>query len=290
MTEPDLDGKTYIVTGANTGIGRVTALELARRGGRVMLATRSKEKTDPVLAEITATGGRAEWVPLDLSSLASVRSAADDIHTRTKRLDGLVDNAGLAGSRGMTNDGFEITFGTNHLGHFLLTTLLMDLLEASAPSRVVVVSSKAHYRAKSIDWDGLTMPTKSLTGFPEYSVSKLCNVLFAHELARRAKDRGIHTYALHPGVIASDIWRRIPWPLRPILTMGMLTTEEGARAPLHCIASTAAEKETGLYYDADCRLKEPSDLAKSDSLAQELWQKSEDWTRSAAARARAQTC
>ena len=276
----DLEGKTYLVTGANTGIGRVTATELAKRGGRLLVATRSEEKTKPVLADIAAAGGKAEWIELDLGDLASVRKATDAVLQRTDKLDVLVLNAGLGGQRGITKSGFEIHFGTNHIGHFLFTTRLLDLLERSAPTRVVVVASAAHYRASGIDWDALRKTTPSVTGFPEYCVSKLANVLFASELAKRVKDKGIHTYSLHPGGIASDIWRRVPWPIRPMALMFLKSVEEGAQSSLYCAASAEAGAETGLYYHSNSKLKEPSDLAKDAALAAELWKRSEAWTTS----------
>jgi NAD(P)-dependent dehydrogenase (short-subunit alcohol dehydrogenase family) len=276
----DLEGKTYLVTGANTGIGRVTATELAKRGGRLLIATRSEEKTKPVLADIASAGGKAEWIELDLGDLASVRKATDAVEQRTDKLDALVANAGIGGQRGFTRSGFELQFGTNHIGHFLFTMRLLDLLERSAPSRIVVVASAAHYRAKGIDWDAVRKPTATVSGFPEYCVSKLANVLFARELAGRVKDKGIHTYSLHPGGIASDIWRRVPWPIRPAFLMLLKTVEEGAQSSLHCAASAEAGSETGLYYHSNSKVKEPSDLAKDHALSAELWKRSEQWTTS----------
>lgn len=274
----ELEGKVCVITGANTGIGRVTATEIGKRGARVVVATRSEEKTKAVLDDIAAAGGKAEWVALDLGELASVRRATDEIARRVDRIDILVANAGIGGGRGSTQDGFEVHFGTNHLGHFLFVTRLLPLLRKAGSSRVVMVSSKAHYRTDGIDWDALRKPAQTVSGMKEYGVSKTCNILFARELARREKDAGVHTYALHPGVIASDIWRRIPWPLRPLATMWMRSVEEGAQSSLHCALSAEAAGETGLYYDADCRAKEPSKLAQDDALAAELWKKSEAWT------------
>lgn len=268
--------KVCVITGANTGIGRVTATEIGKRGYRVIVATRSEEKTKPVLADIP----KSEWVALELGDLASVRRATDEIQKRTDRIDLLVANAGIGGGRGTTKDGFESHFGTNHLGHFLFVTRLLPLLEKAAPARVVVVASKAHYQAERIDWDALRAPTKTTTGMSEYAVSKACNILFARELARREKEKGVHAYALHPGVIASDIWRRIPWPIRPLATMWMRSVEEGAQSSLHCALGGEAAGETGLYYDADCKVKEPSKLAQDDALAAELWKKSEAWCES----------
>jgi retinol dehydrogenase-12 len=276
----DLQGKVFLVTGANTGIGRVTAETLARRGGKVFLACRAEDKTRPVVDAIRAAGGAAEFLPLDLGSLASVRACAAAFLARGEPLHVLVDNAGLAGRGGLTEDGFELIFGTNHLGPFLLTTLLLPRLRESAPARIVLVSSKAHADAKGIDWEALRKPTRTITSLREYEVSKLCNVLFAKELARGRAGAGVHSYALHPGVIASDIWRRVPWPIRPILLRRMLTVEQGAQTSLHCATSPEVEAHDGRYYD-DCKERAPSPLAEDEALAKALWEKCEAWTRAA---------
>jgi NAD(P)-dependent dehydrogenase (short-subunit alcohol dehydrogenase family) len=276
----DLSNRTFLVTGANTGIGRVTAETLARRGAKVFLACRTEEKARPVLDGIRAAGGAAEILPLDLGSLSSVRAAAAAFLARGEPLHGLVNNAGLAGSRGTTQDGFELVFGTNHLGPFLFTTLLLPRLRESAAqggARIVNVSSEAHYDPKGIDWDALRKPTRSLTSFREYGVSKLCNVLFTRELARGKAGPGVHSYALHPGVIASDIWRGVPWPIRPLLTWRMKSVVEGAATSLYCATSPEVEGHDGRYYD-DCREKTPNRLADDVALAKALWEKSEAWT------------
>jgi len=273
----DLEGKTIAVTGANTGIGRVTALELAKRGARVVLACRSEEKTRPVLEEIAAAGGSASFLALDLADLGAVRRAADELASREERLDVLVNNAGLAGMRGVTKDGWEMAFGTNHLGPFLFTLRLLPLLRRSAPSRIVVVASRAHARLlRAPDWSSpsLREPTRSYTGWPEYQRSKLANVLFAKELARGKAGEGVRSYSVHPGVVASDVWRRMPWPVRPIAKAFMVTNEEGARTSIHCAASPEVADHDGLYY-AECREKEPSTFARDAASAARLWEVSE---------------
>jgi NAD(P)-dependent dehydrogenase (short-subunit alcohol dehydrogenase family) len=164
----------------------------------------------------------------------------------------------------------------NHLGHFLFTSLLLERLRASAPARVVTVASRSHTMAKAIDWEALGRPTRSLTGVPEYAVSKLCNVLFSAELSRRLVGAGVSTYAVHPGTIASDIWgRRLPWPLPGIVGLFLASTEEGAKTSLHCATAAGAEGQTGLYWDA-CRPRTPSRLARDEALARELWRRSEE--------------
>jgi NAD(P)-dependent dehydrogenase (short-subunit alcohol dehydrogenase family) len=274
MTTKDLAGRTMLVTGSNTGIGRSTAEALAARGAHVICATRSLEKTAPVLEGIRARGGEAEHLPLDLADLDSVRAAAERVLARPEPLPVLINNAGLAGLRGQTKQGFELTFGTNHLGHFLFTVLLLPKLRASGPARIVNVSSKAHYDAKAIDWDALTKPTQTVTGLREYAVSKLANVLFTRSLASGKAGPGVRSYALHPGVVASDAWRQIPWPARSLMKLFMISNDDGARTTLHCATSPDVADHDGRYYD-DCKEKRPSRLGRDDALAAELWSRSE---------------
>ena len=167
--------QTMLITGANTGIGKAAAEALAAQGHRLYLACRSEDKTRPAIEEITRKTGNEEirFLPLDLTSLASVRACAAEFLETGDPLDVLMNNAGVAGQQGLTQDGFELTFGVNHVGHFLLTSLLLERLRASAPSRIVNVSSIAHTQAKGIDWDAVRQPTKNVTALPEYAVSKL---------------------------------------------------------------------------------------------------------------------
>jgi retinol dehydrogenase-12 len=274
----DLAGRTFLVTGANAGIGYATALDLARRGGRVHVACRSQAKGAAAVAAITAATGsdQLRLLLLDLADLASVRRAADDFLALGEPLHVLLNNAGVGGARGRTADGFEMHFGINHLGHFALTMALLPLLTDSTPARIVNVASEAHYQAKGIDFEGLRNRTKGITGLHEYAVSKLCNVLFAAELGRRLAGTGVTTYSLHPGVVASEIWRRVPWPARQIMTRRMLTVEQGARTSLYCATSPEVAAESGKYYDS-CHEVEPSKVATPE-LAARLWEYSERWT------------
>lgn len=272
MTQ-DLLGKTILITGANTGIGRATAVALAARGATLFLLGRSEERHREVLAEVAAVGPPATWLPLDLGSLASVRECAQRFLALGQPIHVLINNAGLAGNPGLTDDGFERTFGVNHLGPFLLTELLLDRIKESAPSRIVNVASIAHTKAKGIDWEAVRHPTRSMTGLPEYEVSKLCNVLHAKELAQRLEGTGVVTSSLHPGVIASDVWRSVPWGIRHLMKLFMKSNEEGAATTIHCATSEQAGKETGLYYD-DCKVKWPSRVAQDPALAVELRERS----------------
>ncbi|HTV20771.1 MAG TPA: SDR family NAD(P)-dependent oxidoreductase [Polyangiaceae bacterium] len=276
MNGESLDGRSILITGASSGIGRATALALAARGATLYLAGRSEERHRDVLEAVRAMRVPVHFLPLDLSRLASVRECAERFLALDVPLHVLLNNAGMAGSRGLTADGFERAFGINHLGPFLLTELLLERLGRSAPSRIVNLSSKAHYRVRRIDWAALQQPTRNRSAFPEYAVSKLCNILHARELATRLQGRGINTYALHPGVVASDIWRRLPWLLQRGMMLFMRSNEDGARTSLHCATSDAAGRETGLYYD-DSSPKRPSPLALDDALARELAEKSRQW-------------
>jgi retinol dehydrogenase-12 len=275
----DLHGKIAVVTGSNTGIGRVTAEKLAEGGATVVLANRSEEKTRPVLDAIAARGGKAEFLRLDLADFSSVRAAAASVVERHPSIDLLVNNAGLAGARGLTKDGFELTFGTNHLGPYLFTRLLLPAIERAAAdrghARIVNVASRAHYGAKGIDFGAQRQSTPSAAGFAEYGVSKLANVLFTKSLAARLPST-VHAYSLHPGVVASDVWRSVPWGLRHLIKLFMLTNEQGAATTLHCATSDAAANETGLYYDKS-RPRTPSKLAEDAALADRLWVESAKW-------------
>ena len=275
--EHDLEGRTYLVTGANSGIGRATALALVRRGGRVHFACRSPEKAVAVLEEAKAVDGpgSAALLEIDLADLSSVRRSAQAFLGTGELLHVLVNNAGVAGQRGQTADGFELAFGVNHLGHFLLTNLLLDRLRESAPARVVTVSSIAHRQAPGVDFEAVRRPTRSFTGLPEYAVSKLCNLLFTQELARREAASGVTTYALHPGAIGSAIWRRVPWPVEPIMKLFMRSDEEGSVTSVYCATAPELVGVSGRYYDHS-REKAPSSVA-TPQLAAELWARSEEW-------------
>ncbi|HUA41024.1 MAG TPA: SDR family oxidoreductase [Streptosporangiaceae bacterium] len=275
----DLNGRTFLVTGGNTGIGLATATALAVRGGRVHIACRSEQKGRAAQEAIAAAAGpeHVSFLKLDLADLASVRASAKEFLALGEPLHVLVNNAGVAGQRGLTKDGFELMFGVNHLGHFAFTIGLLDCL-TSSKARIVNVASDAHYGAKGIDFDQLRRPARGITGMAEYSVSKLCNVLFSEELGRRLAGTGVTSYALHPGVVASDIWRRVPRPIRPLVTMRMLTVEQGAQTSLYCATSPELADVSGRYYEK-CAEREPSPVATAE-LAAELWQRSEAWTES----------
>ncbi len=283
-TLPSLSGRVALITGANTGIGLATARDLACRGVHLFIACRSPQRAAAALEQIRAASGaaRVELLALDLGDLGSVRRCASSFLARGLALHLLINNAGQAGTRGLSASGFELAFGVNHIGHFLLTQLLLERLKASAPARVVTVASRAHFRATGLDWDALRRPTRSRTGVDEYSNSKLANVLFSAELARRLAGSGVCTYALHPGVVASEVWRAVPWPIRPLMKLGMISTEQGAVTTLHCATAAALANDSGKYYDK-CQPRTPSALGRDLALAAELWRRSESWVRDGAA-------
>ena len=277
-TTQTLANRVALVTGANTGIGLVTARELAARGAHVFIACRSVDRGQTAVDDIRrATGSeKVELLALDLGDFASIRACADQFLSRNLPLHLLINNAGLAGAKGMTKSGFELAFGTNHIGPFLFTQLLLNRIKLSAPARIVTVASRAHTRVSGINWDDVRQTTKGKAGVREYGISKLANVLFSAELGRKLSGTGVTTYSLHPGVVATDVWREVPALLRPLIKLMMISAEEGAATTLYCATSPAVGDETGLYYD-QCRVKAPSTMGQDLALAAELWQRSETW-------------
>lgn len=269
--------KTIIITGANSGIGYVTALELAKSDAEIIFAGRSEERNAAAIQEVKAATGNKNlhFMSLDLNSLESVSDFASEWAKTGKSIDILINNAGLAGQRGITKDGFEIHFGVNHLGHFLLTHLLLPHIKEHAGARIVHVASRAHTRVKTIQLEHVQKVTRTVSGFPEYCESKLANVCFNRSLAPLVKNRGIHTYSLHPGVVASNIWTRLPGPIESIAKLFMISNEEGAKTTLYCATSSACAGDNGLYYDKS----KPVAVAKhvTQPLQDELWEKSMEW-------------
>jgi NAD(P)-dependent dehydrogenase (short-subunit alcohol dehydrogenase family) len=257
-----------LVTGPGSGIGRATAVGLGRAGFHVITAGRYPERIEPVIGEIEAAGGSAEYLALDLASLRSVREAARQVVASGRLVEVLVNNAGIGvNRRGVSEDGFEVHFAINHLGHFLLTREMASVLGQGA--RVVSLSSGMHHRADGIDLTRMRRPTKGI-GVKEYAISKLANVLFIRELARRRPE--VNAYAVHPGLVRTRI---IPGPIRA-LTSNMLTPEQGADTVLWCATSEDLAAESGHYYQQRTRVP-PSPMAQDDDLARELWDRSNGW-------------
>ncbi|MFC4010278.1 oxidoreductase [Nonomuraea purpurea] len=270
---PDLTGKSAIVTGANSGIGLPTALELARHGAGVIVASRNPDKGRAAVEEIRreVPGAQVEFGQLDLADLASVRRFAASVD----RLDLLVNNAGVGLiSRQETKDGFEMQFGTNHLGHFALTGLLLPLLLKSPGARVVTVSSDAH-KAGRIDFDNLGL-THGYGRMSAYARSKLANLLFTLELRRRAEKAGadLISVATNPGTTATNFVN--VGPLKPLLSLFMRSPEAGALSSLY--AATSPAIHGGEWVGPKLQLMAPSKTARSDALAERLWEVSAELT------------
>jgi NAD(P)-dependent dehydrogenase (short-subunit alcohol dehydrogenase family) len=268
--------RVAIVTGSNTGIGKETARGLAQAGFATVLAVRDVAKGEAARADILATNPDAdvEVLKLDQADTSSIRAFARAFQEKHDRLDVLVANAGVwTRTRSTTKDGFETTFGVNHLGTFLLVHELLPVLERSAPSRVVVVSSNLHYRGK-MEWDDLQFERRSYGGTSAYNQSKLANVLFANALARRLAEKKITVSSLHPGVVATELTRELPGFLRAIAGLFFLTPAQGARTSLHAALSDEGGEATGVYYDGSKQRKAAA--AARDVAAQEkLWALSE---------------
>ncbi|XP_061414468.1 retinol dehydrogenase 13-like isoform X1 [Lethenteron reissneri] len=275
-----MDGKTVVITGANTGIGKETAVDLARRGARVVLACRDEGKAQAAADEVRQRSGNSDVVVerLDLASLASVREFSRRLHDTEKRLDVLVNNAGLMRCpKWKTEDGFEMQFGVNHLGHFLLTNLVLDMLQKSAPSRVINVSSLAHTRGK-IHFDDINLDQNYNPG-TSYNQSKLANVLFTRELARRLQGTGVTVNSLHPGVVKTEVGRHVldgvaAWKcamLYPLVLLLLKTPPQGAQTSIYCAVAEELEDVSGLYF-SDCAPKDVAPQGKDDDTARRLWE------------------
>lgn len=276
-----MTGRIAVVTGGNSGIGKETVVELARLGAHVVLAARNRAKADDALAEArTRSGSDAiEVLDIDLASFESIRSFVAEFRSRHDRLHALVNNAGLIQrQRHTTENDLEMTFGVNHVGHFLLTKLLTDTLIASAPARVVVVSSEAHRTAGGLDWKDLQAENR-YRPFKAYSRSKLANILFARELARRLSGTGVTANSLHPGFVGSNFGREGDTGLLGSVLMVLgrplaISNARGARTSVHLASSPEVARISGEYF-VRCKVATPSAHALDDDAAAQLWEVSE---------------
>ena len=277
---PDMQGKTVVVTGANSGIGLETAEAMAGMGARVIVTARSADKGRAAVAGIVERlGGHAQvqLVVFDLADLSSVRRGAEEMLEQAPRIDVLVNNAGVVLSeRRESVDGFEATFAINHLGPFLLTNLLLERLVASAPSRIVNVASAAHNMARTgIPFDDL-QSTKRYRGMRVYGESKLANILFTLELSRRLAGSGVTANSLHPGPVRTGYGA--DGDARGFLAFGLvisrpffLSPAKGARTSIYLSSSPAVEGVTGEYF-VKCKPATPRRPAQDSEAAQRLWQ------------------
>lgn len=285
-----LDGKTVIITGGNTGIGYETAKDLVQRGAKVYIACRNEEKGNAarskIIEETKVDDKLLLTKKLDLASLQSVTMFSENIKESEEKIDILINNAGvMACPKSETADGFDMQFGTNHLGHFLLTNLLLDKIKAASPSRIINVSSGAHQGAKGLDFDDLNN-NKSYSPWNAYCKSKLANILFTRELSKKLEGTGVTANSLHPGVVRTELWRHMFdkksfWRraaetlLTPIISLSFKTPLHGAQTSIYCAVAPELQGVTGKYY-SDCAVKGETNYAKNDEDASKLWIESEN--------------
>lgn len=275
-----MQGKTVLITGANSGIGKVTATALAGMGATVILACRRQPAADAAMADIRAAHPEAklDFVAIDLASLASVRRAAAEVMARYPVIDVLINNAGLANMKRVeTEDGFETTFQVNHLGPFLFTNLLLPALRAGH-ARLINVASEAH-RVGGMKWDDLQLK-KGYFVLRAYAQSKLANILFTRALARRVEADGMHVNCLHPGAVATNIWPErniLERAFSSLLRLFLISPEKGARTSIWLASGDVGGKSNGGYFE-NCHEKKPSRTARDDAAAERLWELSANLT------------
>jgi len=273
----DLTGRTIVVTGASSGIGLAAAEQLARLGAELVLVGRDPARLDAAGARVRAARGPGAVTPLrcDFGRLADVRALGGELLARCPRIFALVNNAGGASlRRQVTADGLERTLAVNHLAPYLLTRLLLDRLRESAPSRIVTVASEGHHRG-DLDLQDLQLE-RGYRMMRAYGRSKLCNILFTRELARRLAGSGVTANCLHPGVVATRIWDGAPWIFRPVFAVAkwfMVSPEQAAESVVRLTADPALAGVSGKYFDEKVEA-EPSALGRDDALARRLWEES----------------
>jgi retinol dehydrogenase 12 len=274
MTEPPMDGKICLVTGGTAGIGLVTARGLAERGARVIVVGRDRRRGETAIAALAegCPGAAVEFVAADLSDQGEIRRLAGDVHARVPRLDVLVNNAGaMFGRRLASADGIEMTFALNHLGYFLLTHELLPALRSAPAARIVNVASRAH-RGVALDFDDL-QHERRYDGWTTYKRSKLANLLFTYELARRLEGTGVTANALHPGFVATDIgvangllagivWRTV--------ALAAIPPDAGAKTSIHLASASEVDGVSGQYF-VKGRPERSSDVSYDREAATRLW-------------------
>jgi NAD(P)-dependent dehydrogenase (short-subunit alcohol dehydrogenase family) len=274
---PDLQERVIVITGATSGIGQIAAGELAGMGARLVLVARDRTRGESALAYLRDAGPRTKHTIhyADLSSIAEMKRAASEIAAAEPRIDVLINNAGaLFGSRRQTPDGLEMTFATNHMSYFVLTLGLADRLRATPGARVVNTASDAHKGAK-LDFDDL-QTTKNYRGFAVYGRSKLCNILFTREIARRWRDTGVTVNCLHPGFVATRFGDHSGGTFSRVIRVAKwfaISPEKGARTIVYLASSTEIANTSGAYF-YKCKPAEPTQEAQDDESAKRLWDES----------------
>ena len=269
MNATTMQDKKVLITGGNSGIGLETAKALIAQGAEVIIASRDSQKTQDAL---NLLGKGALHLSVDLSDFDSVRRLAAAYLEQHNRLDVLINNAGVfPGKAQMTQQGFEMQIGVNHLSHFLLTQLLLPTLIETGESRVITVSSMLHQKG-AIDFESFRGGGR-YSAQKAYGQSKLANVLFALELAERLKHTSVTSNVLHPGGVATDIVRDMPWLIRKLLGLIFISPEEGARTSIMLATDPSLDTTSGAYYD-QCQLKPPATIAGDSALRSKLWDES----------------
>ncbi|MCB9185735.1 MAG: SDR family oxidoreductase [Flavobacteriales bacterium] len=277
-----MEGKTVIITGGNAGIGKATAIALAKKGASIVITSRSETKAKEAVAEIKKQSGsdKVDFVTIDLSSQKSVREAAERLKAKCPKIDVLINNAGCYFSELKLNeDGLEMQFATNHLGHFLLTNLLMENLKAAEKARIINLSSIAHKSTRELDLNDINYQNAAYDGWKSYSRSKFCNILFTRELARRLEGTGITANAVHPGGVRTEIaeknanwYTKLGWILSKPL---MVTVEDGAKTSIHLASSEEGGDMSGGYW-VKCKKYFSNRPSQDPETAAALWKKSEE--------------
>lgn len=277
MNTQSEDQKIIVITGANSGIGKATAIALAKQGATIVMACRDAERANAAIIEVLSASPNqtVEIMPLDLASIDSINAFAERFQKKYDRLDVLINNAGLVPiKKELTKDGFEMQMGVNHIGHFLLTTLLIPQLTAAKQSRVVTVASMIHNIGK-IDFNSF-YGERSYNTLVAYGQSKLANVLFTRELARRYASSGITAYCLHPGGVGTNIMGRgiVPRTVYRLIG-GFMSPARGAKTSIYLASTPNIESLSGSYFNEFCKVKKGSKLSRDYALAERLWEASE---------------